>query len=115
MGIGGLIGPKSKPSIVGQARESHRLLEQLGRLMSEDQLSEADKIGGEYGRISLDAGMSLSEAVAAFLFFRSIMMESFSRVSEPSNPGSSSAARAEDFIDRVLIALVETYETAQTV
>jgi hypothetical protein len=70
-------------------------------------------IGREYARISIDAGMTLVEAVEAFLFFRGFLMESIYSLQEAqSGPAWTQFQRqAAVFIDAVLVSIVETYET----
>lgn len=95
--------------------ESRRLLEQVGHFIgrpAEAAGPEAAQIGREYARISLQAKMSLIEAVEAFLFFRSFLMESLFSLSEVrSAPSWDEMHReASHFVDRVLLALIEAYQ-----
>jgi len=97
--------------------ESRRLLEQVGRFIgrpAEAAGPEAAQIGREYARISLQANMTLIEAVEAFLFFRSFLMESLFSLSEVrSAPSWDEMHReASHFADRVLLALIEAYQGA---
>ncbi|HEY4667502.1 MAG TPA: helix-turn-helix domain-containing protein [Anaerolineales bacterium] len=97
--------------------ESRRLLEQVGRFIgrpAEVAGPEAAQIGREYARISLQAKMTLIEAVEAFLFFRSFLMESLFSLSEVrSAPSWDEMHReASHFADRVLLALIEAYQRA---
>ena len=94
--------------------ESRRLLGQIGRFIgrpAEAAGPEAALIGREYARISLQAKMTLIEAVEAFLFFRSFLMESLFSLSEVrSAPSWDEMHReASHFADRVLLALIEAY------
>ena len=95
--------------------ESRHLLEQVGRSIgrpAEAAGPEAAQIGREYARISLQAKMTLIEAVEAFLFFRSFLMESLFSLSEVrSVPSWDEMHReASHFADRVLLALIEAYQ-----
>ena len=94
--------------------ESHRLLQQVGELIEAESSEEARQIGREYARISLDAGMSLVEAVEAFLFFRGFLMESINSLHEAQ---SGSAWRqfyrqTSLFTDSLLVSIVESYQLA---
>jgi hypothetical protein len=93
--------------------ESRRLLEQVGRFIGEEASDEAAHIGRDYARISLRAGMSLVEAVQAFLFFRSFLLESILNLSEVQRVQASGQQHREatSFTDLVLVALIEEYQT----
>lgn len=93
--------------------ESRRLLDQVGRMIGEDASDEARQLGREYARISLDAGMTLVEAVQAFLFFRSFLLESILNLSEVQRGQASSQQHraATRFTDLVLVSLIEEYQT----
>jgi hypothetical protein len=93
--------------------ESHRLVQQVGELIGAETSEEPRQIGHEYAKISLDAGMTLVEAVEAFLFFRGFLMESIYNLQEAqSGPAWTQFQRqAANFIDAVLVSIVETYET----
>lgn len=97
-------------------QESRRLLGQLGTLIGEPASAQAEHIGHEYARISLEAGMSLEEAVAAFLFFRSFLLESIFNLSEvqAAHTWGSLYKQAAQFTDRVLLALIEGYQRPDT-
>lgn len=96
--------------------ESRRLLGQIGSLISEPVSEQAEHIGHDYARISLDAGMSLEEAVEAFLFFRSFLLESIFNLSEvqAAHSWGSLYKQATQFTDRVLLALLEGYQQPDT-
>ncbi len=92
--------------------ESHRLVQQVGELIGAESSEEARQIGHDYARISLEAGMSLVEAVEAFLFFREFLIESINSLHE-TRGGSSWTQfqrQASRFIDGVLVAIVATYQ-----
>ncbi|MFQ5944003.1 MAG: helix-turn-helix domain-containing protein [Anaerolineales bacterium] len=93
--------------------ESHRLVQQVGELIGAKSLEEPRQIGREYARISLDAGMTLVEAVEAFLFFRGLLMESIYSLHEAqSGPTWTPFHRqASHFTDAVLVSIVESYQS----
>ncbi len=93
--------------------ESHRLLQQVGELIGAETTEEPRQIGREYARISLDAEMTLVEAVQAFLFFRGFLMESIYSLQEAQSELAwpQFQRQAADFTDAVLVSLVEAYET----
>jgi len=107
------------------AKEEHRQLGQrlLGlvvRYLNEGQeqaaaLQEGLKLGQEYGRRAFDRGLSLTEAVQAFLLFRDFLIESVVQMAgTASQPGVSNVIdthrRVNSFANEVLLAMVETYE-----
>jgi len=97
--------------------ESHRLLGQVGRfigLAAAGAEPEAAQIGQDYARISLQAKMTLIEAVEAFLFFCSFLMESLFSLSEIQSAPSWDELHRETshFADLVLLALIEAYQRA---
>jgi len=107
----------TEPQREAYREESRRLLEQVGRFIgrpAEAAGPEAAQIGREYARISLQAKMTLIEAVEAFLFFRSFLMESLFSLSEVrSAPSWDEMHReASHFADQVLLALIEAYQRA---
>jgi len=103
----------TEPQREAYREKSHRLVAQVGELIGSDTTEEPRKIGREYAKISLDAGMTLVEAVEAFLFFRGFLMESiYSLQDAQSEPAWTHFQRqAAEFIDAVLVSIVETYET----
>ncbi|MCH7610106.1 MAG: helix-turn-helix domain-containing protein [Chloroflexi bacterium] len=94
--------------------ESHRLLQQVGELIEAESSEEARQIGREYARISLDAGMSLVEAVEAFLFFRGFLMESINSLHEAQSGSAWTQfyRQASLFTDSLLVSIVESYQLA---
>lgn len=92
--------------------ESHRLVQQVGELIGAESSEEAREIGKEYAQISLDAGMSLVEAVEAFLFFREFLMESINNLydTRSGTAWSQFQRQASRFIDLVLVAIVAAYQ-----
>ena len=97
--------------------ESHRLLQQVSEYVATDSPGDAQLIGRDYARISLDANMTLSEAVAAFLFFRNFLMESIYSLQDAQTPASREQfhQQASQYTDQVLMSLIETYQSGQTV
>ncbi|MCI0772463.1 MAG: helix-turn-helix domain-containing protein [Chloroflexi bacterium] len=94
--------------------ESHRLLQQVGELIEAESSEEARQIGREYARISLDAGMSLVEAVEAFLFFRGFLMESINSLHEAQSGSAWTQFYRQTslFTDSLLVSIVESYQLA---
>ena len=94
--------------------ESHRLLQQVGELIEAESSEESRQIGQEYARISLDAGMSLVEAVEAFLFFRGFLMESINSLHEAQSGSAWTQfyRQASLFTDSLLVSIVESYQLA---
>ena len=103
----------TEPQREAYREKSHRLVQQVGELIGANTTEEPHQIGREYAKISLDAGMTLVEAVEAFLFFRGFLMESIYSLQEAqSGPAWTQFQRqAANFIDAVLVTIVETYET----
>jgi hypothetical protein len=93
--------------------ESHRLVQQVGELIGAESSEEARQIGREYAKISLDADMTLVDAVEAFLFFRGFLMESiYSLLETQSGPTWTQFQRqASRFIDEVLVSIVDSYQS----
>lgn len=82
--------------------------EQTGR-------AEARSLGYEYASIGHRCGLNSPEAVNAFLFFRSMLVESMIAVYEGSAIHSPHAwgdmlRKLNDFTDQVLLALLERYQ-----
>src|SRR5438128_7310563 len=76
-------------------------------------LEEAEKMGALYGREASAAGMTLAEAIEAFLFYRSPVLESIlahlrRRVAEVAQV-TAAVREANAAIDQVLTALVNSY------
>lgn len=76
-------------------------------------LEEAEKMGALYGQEASAAGMTLAEAVEAFLFYRSPVLEGIlahlrRRVAEVSQV-TTAVREANAAIDQVLVALVGSY------
>jgi excisionase family DNA binding protein len=93
--------------------ESHRLLQQVGELIGAESSEQPRQMGREYAKISLEAGMTLVDAVEAFLFFRGLLMESIYSLQETkSGPAWTPFHRqASRFTDALLVSIVESYQS----
>lgn len=76
-------------------------------------LGEAEKMGALYGAEASRAGLSLAEAVEAFLFYRSPVLEAIAahlrRRSADVGDVTAALREATEAIDQVLVALVSSY------
>lgn len=98
-------------------RESRRLLQLLAEVPAQqegDSLAEADALAADYVKVTKDAGLSLYEAVEAFLFFREFLMESIFSFSQASSiafgPAWAATRRTISKItNRVLLNLIRMY------
>jgi hypothetical protein len=76
-------------------------------------LGEAEKMGGLYGAEASRAGLSLAEAVEAFLFFRSPVLDAIAahlrRRAAPIAEVTTAYREANAAVDRVLVSLVNAY------
>jgi len=96
---------------------SRRLMRELIRCSRLDRAqaeAEAQVLGREYARIGRQVGLSLKEAVAAFLFFREFLFESIFNVYETagvrfSNAWGEMRHKVSDFTNQVLLALIDSY------
>jgi hypothetical protein len=79
-------------------------------------LGEAEKMGALYGGEASRAGMSLAEAVEAFLYYRSPVLEAIAahlrRRSADISDVTAAHREATAAIDGVLVALVSSYRSA---
>lgn len=79
---------------------------------------EAREIGHEYGRELARDGLSLRDAIEAFIFFRKGLDDSAMEVAQKSDLSAEEAVEVWELLsnlaDRVLLAVVETYEEAET-
>jgi excisionase family DNA binding protein len=106
-----------------EAREQYRrsgrtLLQGLINYLNSDSGSEAEAIGYEYASRARRCGMNEVEAVHAFLFFRSLLMDSMLAVYEAAAVHSPYAwsnmfRRVNSYTDEIMIALLETYDAYQ--
>jgi excisionase family DNA binding protein len=96
---------------------SRRLMRELilsSQLEPAQTEAEAHVLGSEYARIGRQAGLSLKEAVAAFLFFREFLFESIFNVYETAGVRSSTTwgetrRQVSGFTNQVLLALIGAY------
>ena len=78
------------------------LLQETGpRRRRQELLEEARLLGREYGTEMSDRGVTLKDTIEAFVFFRSMVLDS-------TNPGSWS--RIIEASDRVLVGMADSYE-----
>ena len=79
-------------------------------------LAEAEKMGGLYGQEASRAGMPLAEAVEAFLYYRSPVLEAIAahlrRRAADISDVTAAHREATAAIDQVLVALVSSYRSA---
>lgn len=79
-------------------------------------LGEAEKMGALYGEEASRAGMPLAEAVDAFLYYRSPVLEAIAshlrRRSADISDVTAAHREATAAIDQVLVALVSSYRSA---
>ena len=102
-----------------QYRKSSRSLMQglIGYLAVEQYSgdAEAQALGYEYASRGYRYGLSVTEAVSAFLFFRNLLMESMMTDYEAASVRSPLAwsdmfRKMTDFTDQIMLTLLETYE-----
>jgi excisionase family DNA binding protein len=111
-----------------EAREQYRrsgrtLLQGLINYLNSDSSkagSEAETIGYEYASRAHRCGLNEIDAVHAFLFFRSLLMDSMLAVYEAAvvhspNAWSSMFRRVNSYTDEIMIALLETYDAYRRV
>lgn len=78
------------------------LLQETGpRRRRQELLEEANLLGREYGTAMSDRGVTLKDTVEAFVFFRTMVLDS-------TNPGSWT--RIIEAADRVLVGVADSYE-----
>ena len=105
------------------AREQYRksgrtLLEGLFNFLAshgQTAVAEGQSLGYEYASRGRRYGLSTSEAVHAFLFFRNVLMDSMLAVYEAAAVQSPTAwsdmfRKINAFTDQILVTLLETYE-----
>ena len=77
-------------------------------------LREARKVGAQYGAIAVKQGLSLSDAMRAFLFFRDFLLESVVQMHEVVGSVGADALTTyrlvNGFANEVLIAMVATHQ-----
>ncbi len=98
----GLLGQVARLLAAPGARERARLLR------------DGRRIGAEYGREVARLGLGASDALAAFLFFRTPILESVNATvrARPglALPAGEALAAVTDLLDAVLLALTRSYE-----
>lgn len=76
-------------------------------------LEEGRRVAGDYGRICLKAGLSISQTAEAFLFFRRSILESVQATAGLGGPNDQDGhrifLRTVDFFDTLLVATIESY------
>lgn len=107
---------------LGQLREEGRQLVELAmryvsaRKGRETVLDEATALGERYGARNAALGVSLTDGVAAFLFFRSPTMDTVVSFLENENLPPKRAARVfhelNNFLDHALLAMIAAHERA---
>ncbi|HLH25054.1 MAG TPA: helix-turn-helix domain-containing protein [Chloroflexota bacterium] len=80
-------------------------------------LRDGRRIGAEYGREVARLGLAASDALAAFLFFRTPILESVNATvrARPglALPAGDALAAVTDLLDAVLLALTRSYEASR--
>lgn len=106
-----------------QYRQSSRSLFQglMNYLAStnEDAASEAFAVGYEYASRARRYNLSYVDATRAFMFFRSVLIESVMKVYSEANVPSGKAweemlGKMHTFTDQILISLLDTYQALET-
>jgi len=103
------------------ARSQHRdlgrrLLTDLATALDAEAPSSATRtLGADYARLSRRQGLTLSEAVQAFLFFRDSLIDSLIQMAAYAGASASPdwlrlTRRLNDFTNTVLLGLIETYQ-----
>ncbi len=97
-----------------------RLVEMAGEYMDRrgpraGLLDEALEIGGEYGRVLIDAGLPLPNAVGAYIGFRKTIDETTNqaalRESMPLDEALAAAGQVHALGDQVLLGMTAAYES----
>lgn len=87
-----------------------------GRGEREEILAESREIGRRYGQTSARVGLSTADALEAFLFFRTPVIQAVTRYIEDENVSTRRAARITSelthFMDEVLIATIASHQHA---
>jgi excisionase family DNA binding protein len=86
---------------------------------NEDAASEAFAVGYEYASRARRYNLSYVDATRAFMFFRSVLIESVMKVYSEANIPSGKAweemlAKMHTYTDQILISLLETYQALET-
>lgn len=107
------------------ARSQHRdlgrrLLADLATALDAEAPSSATRtLGADYARLSRRQGLTLSEAVQAFLFFRDSLIDSLIQMAAYAGASASPdwlrlTRRLNDFTNTVLLGLIETYQQLES-
>jgi len=109
-----------------ETRQAHRqlgrrLLEALTTYLTSPEsrdlvVEQVRAMGAEYARLSIDHGISLSDSVRAFLFFRDLLTESMIQMAEvlslrTPNDWGSRLRDVNTITDELLLALIEEYQS----
>jgi len=86
---------------------------------NEDAASEAFAVGYEYASRARRYNLSYVDAARAFMFFRSVLIESVMKVYSEANIPSGKAweemlHKIHTFTDQILISLLDTYQALET-
>jgi excisionase family DNA binding protein len=86
---------------------------------NEDAASEAFAVGYEYASRARRYNLSYVDAARAFMFFRSVLIESVMKVYSEANIPSGKAweemlQKMHTFTDQILISLLDTYQALET-
>jgi excisionase family DNA binding protein len=86
---------------------------------NEDAASEAFAVGYEYASRARRYNLSYVDATRAFMFFRSVLIESVMKVYSEANIPSGKAweemlAKMHTYTDQILISLLETYQALES-
>ena len=86
---------------------------------NEDAASEAFAVGYEYASRARRYSLSYVDAARAFMFFRSVLIESVMKVYSEANIPSGKAweemlHKMHTFTDQILISLLDTYQALET-
>jgi excisionase family DNA binding protein len=86
---------------------------------NEDAASEAFAVGYEYASRARRYSLSYVDATRAFMFFRSVLIESVMKVYSEANIPSGKAweemlAKMHTYTDQILISLLETYQALES-
>ncbi|NDJ33605.1 MAG: helix-turn-helix domain-containing protein [Chloroflexi bacterium] len=125
LGDGQLRGEPWYDQLEEQARRQHgqlgrQLLEVLSRFLTDPDdevglLEEVREFGVEYAHISRSQGLTLTQSVRAFIFFRDMLTDSIVQMAEhlslrtPTDWGYR-LRQLNRVTDKMLLALIETYE-----
>jgi excisionase family DNA binding protein len=116
----GWYGSLSQPSKDRLRDLGRRLVEMAGEYMDKRTrqpglLDEALEIGGEYGRVLIDAGLPLPSAVGAYIGFRKTIDETTNqaalREAMPVDEALAASGQVHALGDQVLLGMTAAYES----